>query len=135
MAGGADMNKKMMMLMAGMILCLAVSGCLPFIVGAAAGAASGVVWVQGRLQKELDYPAGRVHGAAVSTVKKLGLKVTEDKSDQVSSKVQADFADGTHCWIDVEALTNKRSRITIRVGVMGNKTRSQVLLDEIERKL
>ena len=109
------------------------SGCFALFVGAAA--ASGVVWVKGKLQQNLDAPLERVHSATLSALKKLSLPVIADRIDKSRSKVESEYSDGKHVWIQMDYLTKSATRIIIRAGTLGDETRSREILDNIIRQL
>ena len=122
----------------GFVLCallsLLCSGCLSLVVGAAGGAA-GAVYVMGKLQDEVNYKMSVVHSATVAALAELELKLQEDKVDKLSAHVESEFADGEHVWIDLESVSDSRTRLTIRVSVTGNEVRARKIYDAIKRHL
>ncbi len=110
------------------------SGCLALAAGAAGGAA-GAVYVMGKLKDELNYPVPVVHDATVAAMNDLGLKLSEDKSDQLSAHMESEFSDGAHVWIDVESLADSRCRLTIRVGLTGDEARARKIHKAIKQHL
>ena len=111
---------------------LTTAGCVPLLVGAAAGA-GGYAFVRGALVKQFDVPANELHQAAIKAIKSLDLTVTYDKGDRLSAKVRSEFADGKDVKIDVVAVTEETSQVKIRVGVVGDKLRSEMILSAIEK--
>lgn len=120
------------LLLAGLVLCTS-TGCW-FVVGAAGGAA-GAVYVMGQLKDRLDAPVAQVHDAAVAALKDLGLPIKEDKTDKLSAHVESEFADGQHVWITIEAEGEAASKITIRVGMVGDEAKSRKILDTLNQHL
>jgi uncharacterized protein YneF (UPF0154 family) len=120
------------------LLCVGVglvsSGCLALAVGAAGGAA-GAVYVMGKLKDELDHPLPAVHEATVAAMNDLGLKLSENRVDTMSARLESAFSDGPHVWIDLESLSESRCRVTIRVGLAGDEVRSRKIYDTIKRHL
>ncbi len=114
---------------------VALSGCVALVVGAAAAGAGGYAWIKGALVKEFDVSAEELYKATKSGLKGLAMRVTEDQADRVSAVLAADFADGKKVKINIEALTEVRSQIRIRVDVFGDKSKSELILNAIERKL
>jgi hypothetical protein len=110
------------------------SGCLPLVVGAAGGVA-GTVYVMGKLKDEMDHGLSAVHKAVIAALGELNLKIVEDKVDQLSVHVESEFSDSEHVWIDMESLSNSRTSLTIRVGVMGNEVRARKIYDAIKQHL
>ena len=116
------------------VLALLCSGCLSLAVGAAGGAA-GAVYVMGKLNDEVNYEMSVVHKATVAALAELELKLLEDKVDKLSAHVESEFADGEHVWIDLESLSDSRTSMTIRVGVIGNEVRARKIYDAIKLHL
>ncbi len=118
----------------GLALSLGCAGCVPLMVGAAGGAA-GAVYVLGKLQEEVKDPVPTAHQAAVLGLKDLDLPIKKDKVDKLTGRLESEFADGSHVWIDLDTLSESRTRITIRVGVMGDEVRSRRILNAITNHL
>lgn len=114
---------------------VALSGCVALVVGAAAAGAGGYAWIKGALVKEFDVSAEELYKATKSGLNGLAMRVTEDQADRVSAVLAADFADGKKVKINIEALTEVRSQIRIRVDVFGDKSKSELILNAVERKL
>jgi len=118
-------------------LCVAAvlsTGCAAVVIGAAGGTA-GAVYVLGKLQEELDHPVPAVHEAVLNGLKDLDLTPSEDRADKLTAHVESELADGRHVWIDVDSLGSARSKLTIRVGLVGDESRSRQILDAIKRRL
>ena len=113
---------------------LTMSGCIPLLVGAAAGA-GGYAYIRGVLVKQFDMPASKVHQAAIKAVKSLELDIKYDKGDRLSAKVRSEFSDGKDVKIDINAITEQTSQVKIRVGMIGDKLRSEMVLTAIEKYL
>jgi len=76
-----------------------------------------------------------VHDATVAGLKKLQLKLSEDRADKLSAHMESEFADQAHVWIDLESIGDSRTRVTIRVGLIGDEVRSRKILDAIKQHL
>ena len=114
---------------------VSLSGCVAMVVGAAAAGAGGYAWVKGALVKEYDVSAEQLYKATKAGLSGLAMGLTEDQADRVSAVLAADFADGAKVKINIEALTELRAQIRIRVGVFGDKTKSELILNAVERNL
>ena len=125
--------KKMLLGCVLVTMVISQSGCF-FLVGAAAGV-GGYVWVKGALEQNLNATAEQVHAATVKALNKLKLTTVSDQSDRLKSKVVAEFADGQNVNIDIDALTELTTKIRIRVGVLGDKAKSELILSKIKRYL
>lgn len=117
-------------------LSIEVSGCPPalFVAGGAAGAGA-VVWVKGKLEEELNVPLGKVHQASLAGLKELELPIKEDRKDMLSAEIESQFADGKDIWISIRSLAESTTKITIRVGVLGDQPRSERIIEAIHRHL
>ncbi len=113
---------------------MTLSGCVALAVGAAAGA-GGYMWVKGQLVKEYPVPSEKLQRATLRALKNMGLAIVEQKGDRLAAKIESAFQDGKKIHIAVEAVTERSSRIKIRVGVFGDKMRSEMVLNAVEKNL
>lgn len=121
-----------------MLVCLipASSGCTLLLLGAgAAGGIAGTVYVKGKLETELEAPVPKVQQAAVGSLKSLALPISKQKGDKLAAEVESKTADGKRVWIHVESISQSRSKVTIRVGYMGDENRSRRILDGMRARL
>jgi hypothetical protein len=120
------------------VLCLAIQICgctgAALLAGGAVGAGS-VVYVKGRLQEQLNSPLAQVHEAVLAALQDLQLPVKEDKKDLLVAKIRSELANGDPVWISLSSLSEDSTEITIRVGILGNETRSRRLLGKIRGHL
>ncbi len=126
--------KNYFLLLSFMFFTIAASGCAALLLGGAAGAGS-VVYVKGQLKEDIAANVTAVHGAPISALKNLNLPVVEDSYDKLSAKIRSRFANGDDVWIDIESVTTQSSRISIRVGILGDQSKSRQILDGIHRYL
>lgn len=110
------------------------SGCIPLLVGAAAGA-GGVAYVRGTLEKNVDHSVAQVHKAAGEACKNLKISIQSDDLNQHSARIKGTLDDGKKVQIDVTSLTERSSTIQIRIGMFGDETKSQMILNVIQKKL
>lgn len=116
------------------VFLISASGCVPLVIGAAAGV-GGYAWVKGELSHEVVVPAEKLHRAASRAMRDLKLAVYEDKGDRLSAKINAKFVDGTDVSISIEAKTELSSTINIRVGLLGDKEKSEMIFSMIKKRL
>lgn len=115
---------------------LLASGCQLLLLGGAAGAGAGAAsYYLGKLEKTVGYDVPETHEAAVSALKSMEMPIMQDRSDRISAHVESEFADGKPVWIDIEASGENDSRITVRVGYVGDKDRAMRILDAMEERL
>jgi hypothetical protein len=122
------------MLLSLVLLTMHLVGCAAVVVGGAAGAGT-VVYVKGQLNEDINASVSKVYDASLSALKELELPIIEDNHDTLSAKIKSKFADGDDVWIQIESVTAESSKITIRVGVMGDENKSRRIIDAIHRHL
>ena len=113
---------------------VSLSGCIPLLVGAAAGA-GGIAYIKGTLEQNLDASVEKVHKATLAALKGLKLSITKEELSLHDSKIQAEYPDNTKINIDSTSLTEQSSTIKIRVGVFGDQQKSEVILNAIRKKI
>ena len=113
---------------------MTMSGCIPLLIGAVAGA-GGLSYAKGALVKNVDHTVREIHKAGLAALKKLNLFVTADELNKHSALIRAEYENGQKIQILIDALTERSSKITIRIGTFGNQEQSQVILNAIQKKL
>ena len=113
---------------------LSCSSCIPLVLGAAAGA-GGIIWAKGALQQEFNKPVDRVYRATKIALKKLDLPIQVDKKDNLTAKIESEFADGKHVWIDITYISKYTSKVSIRVGPLGDEIKSREISETIIKYL
>jgi len=110
------------------------AGCVPLIIGAAAGA-GGVSYMRGALEQNVDHPIKKVHQAALKGLKDFKIFVKSDELNVHSAVMKGEYPDGKKVQVNIEALTEQASKIIIRVGIMGDEEKSHMILNAIRKKL
>jgi hypothetical protein len=120
------------MLLIGVFLGLAVSGwgCAPSIIGDDAG-----VYHLGKLYGVSSRDVDSVYGASLSAMDELEVEVKDKAKDVFSAKVVAKSADGKTIRVRIKPSGEERTSFSIKVGLLGNKRRSKVIYEKIERNL
>jgi hypothetical protein len=116
------------------LLALSDSGCIAVAVGAAGGAA-GTAYVMGKVTEELSAPVAKVYEASLAGCRDFDMVILERTSEEKAARVEAEFTDGTRATMEIEELGDKRSRLTIRVGVVGQEQRARELWEATRRHL
>lgn len=111
-----------------------VSGCVALAVGAAGGA-GGAEYVKPRLVEKVNAPVERVYSATLGMLGAKGLPAIEKRADVASALVRSEYKDDKDIRIEIEAITSEVSEIRIRVGVVGEHTRSLELMNGIKARL
>ncbi len=113
--------------------CLSLSGCW-FALGGAAGGGT-AIYFKGRLQENIGRNMHTVHDAARSALNRLELPILKEEKKVDSTSFESKYPDGTNVWINTKYISANSTRVTIRVGLVGNETRSRQIWDEIRRQL
>jgi hypothetical protein len=71
----------------------------------------------------------------VEGLEELKLPVLENKGDQLTAQLESRFADDRHVWIEIHRLPEEKSRVTIRVGLLGDELLSRKLMEAMKRHL
>ncbi len=113
-----------------------MSGCAVLLLGAGAGAGvAGATYVMGKLEDEVNAPVSKVQRATVAALKGLELPVDKERGDKLAAELESETADQKKIWISITSLTSSRSKIVIRVGLMGDEIRSRQILQGIHSRL
>jgi hypothetical protein len=113
-----------------------LSGCAVALLGVGAGAGvAGATYVMGKLEDEVDAPVPKVQRATVAALKSLGLPVDKERGDKLAAELESETADQKKVWVSITSLTSSRSKIVIRVGLLGDEVRSRQILQAIRARL
>ena len=113
-----------------------MSGCAVALFGAGAGAGvAGATYVMGKLEDEVNAPVSKVRPATVAALKSLELPVDKERGDKLAAELESETADQKKVWISITSLTSSRSKIVIRVGLLGDESRSRQILQAIHLRL
>jgi len=89
----------------------------------------------GKLEAELDAPVPKLQKATVVGLKALSMPVIKERGDKLTAELESKTADEKTIKISISSLTPSRSTISIRVGLIGNETRSRQILDAIRKHI
>lgn len=126
--------KVCLVLFSFLIIATGLTGCIALLAGGAAGAGS-AVYIKGQLKEDLSVSVATAHTASIAALKELNLPIIEDSFDKLTAKTKSRFADGSDVWIDIEYITLESSRVTIRVGILGDEPKARQILDAIQKHL
>ena len=127
------MNRQWLAMMLLGVL-LTTNGCVPLLIDAAAGA-GGVVWVKGSLEQNFDKTVEQLHRASLAGLRDIKCTVRADQVRKHLAKITFEFDDGQKGSVNIKALTERSAKLKIRVGVLGDETKSQIALNAILRHL
>lgn len=115
---------------------LVAQGCaVALVAGGLAAGAGGVAYVRGDLEAITDQTVKQVHEASVETMREMGMLITTKRVDLVSSEVVGYTADDKKVKIKAEFERANETKVSIRVGVFGDKARSQYIYDKLRENL
>lgn len=113
---------------------LTAQGCVPLLIGAAAGA-GGVAWVKGGLEQNFDKTVDQLHRASLAGLRDIKCAVRNDQIRKHLAKIDFEFDDGQKAAININALTERSAKLKIRIGVLGDETKSHIVLNAILKHL
>ncbi len=109
---------------------LCASGCLVAAAGVGAGA---VAYVRGELKTSLPLGLDAAHAKATKAVDRLEFQPGLVRKDALTGIVEARTAQDQEVKIVLTRQTDVLTEVSIRVGVFGNQTVSQAILDEMKK--
>jgi len=115
-------------------LLIVLNACSRYVVVGATAAAAGVgayVFVKGNLKRTYEAPVEKVWEAAVQAVQELDLTVESKKHDAFGGTVKGKLADGKNFTVRLERLGEKSTEVGVRIGVFGDRTKSEAIHDKI----
>lgn len=126
--------KAIMYLFMFLLTVITTAGCVPLIVGAAAGA-GGVAYVKGSLEQNFDNSVAQLHTASLAGLKDIKGVVLSDEIRRHVAKIKFEFDDGEKGSVIIKALTERSAKLRIRVGILGDETKSHIILNAILKHL
>ncbi|MBF0384628.1 MAG: DUF3568 family protein [Candidatus Omnitrophica bacterium] len=116
------------------LLLIVNTGCIPLIIGTAVGA-GGATYLQGSLGKEYNHPLSETHLAVLRALKNLKLFVKEDELNLNNAKVSFETETGKAGKVSLEALTEEHTKIVIRIGFFGDRDKSYMILNALDKEM
>lgn len=110
-----------------------MQGCFAAVVGA--GAAGTVAYVRGDLEAVEPYKLNTVYAATKKAVNQLGYAVTKEAKDATAAEIIARDVEDKKITIKLNSTTEGVTKLSIRVGVFGDETRSTLIYRKIEDNL
>lgn len=109
------------------------SGCAAVAVGTAGGAGT-YVYLKGQLVREYNAGMDRSYAAVLATCDALDLEIQSRSHNLTEAKVSALDGDRT-VHFGLKSLTTQRTKLSVRVGLFGDKVASQRIHEEFIRQL
>lgn len=130
------MHRKSLTLLAALVgVSLFLSGCVAVVVAGVAGGVGGYAWSNGKLSFTTPHDVKACHDATIPALAELGVDVTSDTTGMLAGRIKGLTAAGEDVKIDLEPQSIRVTKVDIRVGFWGNKTRSQMIADAIKKNL
>ena len=110
-----------------------LTGC--FAVVAAGAAGTGVAWYRGQLEANLDHNIDAVFTASQKALRQLEFANISNQKSSVDAQLVSRTALDKKVEIKLEKVTDRSTKVIIRVGVFGDETLSMSILDKIKAAL
>ncbi|MBW8002424.1 MAG: DUF3568 family protein [Planctomycetes bacterium] len=127
-----DKGKIFVMVLSLGVVCF-IGGCMIAAVGA--GAAGTVAYVRGDLEAVEAASLDKVYAATEAAVRKLELTVTKKSKDALSGVVVVRDAEDKKITIKLTSTAEGMTKISIRIGIFGNETKSRLIYEQMKREL
>lgn len=125
--------KKSLLFLLSCSLLVFGTGCVAVLVGA--GAAGSVAYVKGDLEAVLEEDVTQVYEASLKALEELEIAATKKDKDALGAVIISRTAQDKKITIKLKATENDLTKLSIRVGVFGNRAQSQRIYDEIKNNL
>lgn len=110
-----------------------LTGC--FAVVAAGAAGTGVAWYRGQLEANLDTNLDAVYAASQKALAQLEFANITHKKSSVDAQLVSRTALDKKVEITLQKVTDRSTKVIIRVGVFGDESLSISILDKIKAAL
>ncbi len=110
-----------------------MTGCLAAAVGA--GAVSTVAYIKGDLEAVEAKNIDAVYAATKEAMKQLRYSVTRESRDAISGVITARDAQDKKVTVKLNSTAEAVTKISIRVGLFGNETKSNLIYQTIHDNL
>lgn len=123
------MKRMILATTAAMAMVMFAVGCGSSLHGIGPDAEARYTW--GTLEATLMHPLGVTHEAARVALTELQITVLQDECDHLAGQLLAHDAHEDTISIRLKALPESRTRMTIRIGTFGDKSKSSVIFNQI----
>jgi len=110
-----------------------VQGCVA--VAAGAGAAGTVAYIRGDLETVETKKLDTVYEATLKAMEQLELSVSTKTKDAMSAEVVARDSQDKKVTVTLTATAEGSTKLSIRIGVFGSETKSQLIYEQIKKNL
>ena len=113
---------------------LMMSGGCALLVGAGAGVGT-YAYIDGKLKRSYGSPLPKVWEASLAAVKDLKLTTASQQSDAFNGVIKGEMADGKRFEITLKKISEKSTEVGVRIGVFGDRKKSEVIHEQIAKRL
>lgn len=110
-----------------------LTGCIAVVAAGAAG--TGVAWYRGQLEANLDQNIEAVFAASQKALNQLEFANISNKKSAVDAQLVSRTALDKKVEITLQKVTERSTKVIIRVGVFGDETLSMSIMDKIKAAL
>ncbi len=114
-------------------MAIGLTGCVAVVAAGAAG--TGVAWYRGQLVANLDQNIETVFAASQKTLKQFEFISIDSKRSAIDARLVSRTALDKKVEITLQKVTDRSTKIIIRVGVFGDETLSMSILDRLKAAL
>ena len=107
-------------------------GCAVAWVGVGAGT---VIYTMGDLEAVVAKDINAVYQATLKALEQLELRVSSKVKDALAAKIVARDAQDKKIRIKLTATAEDATKLSIRVGLFGNETKSRLIYEQIQKNL
>ncbi|MFP4168166.1 MAG: DUF3568 family protein [Desulfonatronovibrionaceae bacterium] len=125
--------KRTVCVLGALLLAGCLSGCL-FLLGGSAGAGA-ALWYKGELRQNMSGSKDDIYAAAKKALPESEYTLLEMENGVEKARIKAKKAGGTIAYLHIRHISNRSSRISIRVGLMGDEPESRRILAGIHNHL
>jgi len=115
------------------VMMVGTAGCSALVIGAAAGAAGTYIWTQGNLELEVNYSVDDLYVAAREALDQLNILIERDRHDRFGANISGRTDRGRKVLIRIDGRTERSAFIRVRVGILGDREESQMVMNAILR--
>ena len=115
-------------------LLMAVGGCAGLLIGAGTGVGT-YAYIEGNLKRDYETTLPRVWDATLAALKQLRLKPDDKEHDAFNGRIKGKMADGSEFKINLKRISDKQTEVGVRIGVFGDRQKSEGIHETIAGEL
>lgn len=115
----------------------ALSGCIVVAAAVLAGVvvAGTYTYINGEGTQDYEVTVQQGYDGALKMCENMKLTVVDKAIDNWNARIQAKLSDNTDVKIRLEKLGDKKTRIGIRIGTLGDETRTREMHNALAKEL